>query len=52
VKKYVCETCRYIYDEKTGDPRRGVAPSTRWEDVPEDWDCPVCHAGKDRFQKQ
>ncbi len=46
--KYEC-VCGYIYDEAAGDPANGVAPGTKWADVPEDYACPVCGAGKDAF---
>ena len=46
--KYVC-VCGYIYDEDLGDEENGIAPGTKWEDVPEDWVCPVCGIGKDMF---
>lgn len=47
-EKYVCP-CGYVYDPAVGDPDNGVAPGTAWEDVPEDWVCPVCGLGKDSF---
>ena len=37
--KYVCSICGYIYDEATGIPEAGIAPGTKWEDLPEDWVC-------------
>ena len=40
--KYVCDVCGYVYDPEIGDPDNGVAPGTAWEDVPEDWVCPLC----------
>ena len=40
--KYVCDICGYVYDPELGDPDNGVAPGTPWEDVPEDWVCPLC----------
>lgn len=40
--KWLCKACGYIYDEATGDPDGGLEPGTKWEDVPEDWMCPVC----------
>ena len=43
MKKYVCDLCGYIYDE---------APGTKWEDVPEDWVCPLCGADKSQFSEQ
>ncbi|NLB37893.1 MAG: rubredoxin [Clostridiales bacterium] len=49
MKKYVCDICGYVYDEALGDPDNNVAPGTKWEDVPEDWECPVCGAPKDDF---
>ena len=50
MKKYICP-CGYIYDPEKGDPDHGVAPGTKWEDVPEDWLCPTCGIGKDMFQE-
>jgi rubredoxin len=49
MKKYECDNCNYIYDPAKGDPEAGIAPGTAWEDVPEDWVCPDCHATKDMF---
>lgn len=51
MKKYVCSACGYEYDPEKGDPDNGVAPGTAWEDVPEDWVCPVCGVGKDQFEE-
>jgi rubredoxin len=48
-KKYVCTICGHIYDEAQGDAEGGVAPGTRWEDVPPDWVCPDCGASKSDF---
>jgi rubredoxin len=50
--KYVCTICGYIYDPALGDPDNDVAAGTAWEDVPEDWVCPICGAGKDDFEKE
>lgn len=50
--KYVCVVCGYVYDEETGDPESGIAPGTKWEDVPEDYLCPLCFVGKDQFEEQ
>lgn len=52
MKKYVCEVCGYIYDEAMGDPTQGVAPGTKWEDVPEEWVCPLCQVGKENFSEE
>ena len=51
MKKYVCNLCGYVYDEAAGDPDYGIAPGTQWEDVPEDWVCPLCGAGKEEFSE-
>ena len=40
--KWVCIVCGYVYDEELGDPDHGIAAGTRWEDVPDDWECPEC----------
>ena len=50
--KYVCDICGYVYDPELGDPDNGVAPGTPWEEVPEDWTCPLCGVGKDQFSEQ
>lgn len=49
MKKYICDTCGYIYDPEKGDPDSGIAPGTAFEDIPEDWVCPLCGVGKDDF---
>ena len=51
MKTYECAICGWIYDEAKGCPEEGIASGTRWEDVPEDWHCPVCGAGKGDFQR-
>lgn len=51
MKKFECTACGYIYDEALGDPDSGIAPGTKWEDVPEDWVCPICGVGKDAFEE-
>ena len=50
--KYVCQACGYVYDEDLGDPNRNIAPGTRFEDLPDDYTCPWCGAGKDLFAAQ
>jgi rubredoxin len=47
---YVCTVCGYVYDPQQGDPDNGIDPGTKFEDVPDDWDCPVCGASKDDFE--
>jgi len=49
MKKYVCDVCGYIYDPEAGDPDGDVAAGTAFEDLPEDWLCPTCGAGKEDF---
>ena len=49
MQKYVCEPCGYVYDPELGDPDNGVEPGTAFEDLPEDWVCPICGVGKDEF---
>ena len=49
MKKYVCEVCGYVYDPAVGDPDNWVAPGTAFEDLPDDWVCPLCSVGKDQF---
>ncbi len=48
-RRFECATCGYVYDPALGDPDGGIAPGTAWEDVPDDWMCPVCGAGKADF---
>ncbi|WP_028505857.1 rubredoxin [Ruminococcus sp. FC2018] len=47
--KYVCNVCGYIYDPQEGAVDAGVAAGTKWEDVPEDFVCPLCGVGKEDF---
>ncbi len=42
--------CEHIYDEEKGDPDSGIAPGTRWEDIPDNWECPICGAPKSFFK--
>lgn len=49
MKSYKCEVCGYIYNPADGDPDSDVNPGTAWEDVPNDWVCPLCGEGKDVF---
>jgi|TARA_B100000768_G_scaffold172883_1_gene181565 rubredoxin len=48
-RKYECTVCFHIYDEALGDPDEGFAPGTLWENIPDDWVCPVCSVGKEDF---
>ena len=49
MKKYECDVCGYIYHPADGDPESGIPPETAFEDLPDDWSCPVCGASKDQF---
>lgn len=51
MKKYVCTVCGYIYDEIKGDPDSGIEPNTKWEDIPDDWTCPICGVTKENFEE-
>jgi rubredoxin len=51
MKKYRCLVCGYEYDPEAGDPANGVDPGTSFDDVPDDWTCPVCGAGKEEFEE-
>jgi len=52
MKKYVCVPCGYIYDPAVGDPDNGVVAGTSFEDIPEDWVCPLCGVGTDMFEPE
>ena len=49
--KYECTVCGYVYDPAEGDTDNGIEPGTPFEDLPEDWTCPVCGASTDEFEK-
>lgn len=49
--KYFCNPCGYVYDPEKGDPEHGIAPGTPFEDIPNDWVCPVCGVSKDMFMR-
>lgn len=50
MQKWQCTSCGYIYDPNVGDPDGGVPPGTTFEDLPDDWVCPVCGVPKDMFE--
>ena len=50
--KYVCDLCGWAYDEALGDPDNGIAPGTKFEDLPDDFACPLCGADKSSFTAQ
>ena len=49
--KYVCDICGWTYDEAAGDPEHGIAPGKKLEDLPEEFECPLCFVGKDQFSE-
>ncbi len=49
--KFKCQSCGYVYDPDQGDPMSGIAPGTSFEDLPEDWICPLCGVRKTEFIK-
>lgn len=49
--KYICTVCDWVYDPEIGDPEHGIAPGTKFEDIPADWVCPLCGVGKEDFEK-
>lgn len=48
--KYICIACGYVYDEDEGDANCGIEPGTAFEDLPDDWTCPMCGVGKEMFK--
>ncbi len=52
MKKYVCGVCGYVYDPAKGDPDSNIPAGTAFEDLPDDWSCPVCGASKDQFEPE
>jgi len=52
MENYVCTVCNYVYDPAKGDPDNDVAPGTSFEDLPDDWTCPICGVEKEDFEKE
>ena len=52
MKKYICDVCGWEYDEELGAPEHGIAPGTKFEDLPDNFECPLCLVGKDQFSEQ
>ena len=50
--KYVCLVCGYVYDPADGDPDNNIKAGMLFEDIPEDWSCPLCGVGKDQFESE
>lgn len=52
MKKYVCNVCGFVYDPTVGDPDSGIPAGTAFEDLPDDWTCPVCGVSKEDFSPE
>jgi rubredoxin len=52
MEKFRCTVCGYVYEPEKGDPDSGVRPGTSFEELPQDWVCPVCDPGKEKFEKE
>jgi len=52
MRRYRCLACEYVYDLAVGDPDNGIDPGTPFEDLPDDWVCPLCGVGKDMFEPE
>jgi len=50
MKKFRCSVCGYVYDPAAGDPDSGIEPGTSFENLPDNWECPLCGVGKDDFE--
>lgn len=50
--KFVCNICGFVYDEELGLPDQGIAPGTKFEDLPEDFECPLCGVDKSNFSEE
>ena len=52
MKKYVCDVCGFVYDEELGLPEKNIAPCTKFEDLPQDFVCPLCGVGRSAFSEE
>lgn len=52
MSKYVCQVCGWVYEEEIGWAEKGIAPGTKFEDLPDDFECELCGVGKDEFTKE
>ena len=52
LREYICEVCGYVYDPAVGDPDGGIAAGTAFENIPDDWVCPICGVGKSDFKPE
>ncbi len=51
LKRYTCTSCNWVYDPNVGDPDSGIAPGTKFSDIPDNWDCPICGCSSDVFEE-
>lgn len=51
MEKWVCTVCGYVYNSEIGHPKSGIEKGTEWENLPENWTCPLCAVNKDQFEK-
>lgn len=51
MKKFICTVCGYVYDPDEGDPNSGIEAGTPFEELPDEWCCPLCGVGKDKFEE-
>ena len=49
---YVCDVCDWTYEESSGAKDHGIEPGTKWEDIPDNFECPICGVGKDQFSQK
>ncbi len=52
MRKFVCEVCGWVYDETVGLPEQNVAAGTKFEELPKDFECPLCGVGKENFTEE
>ncbi len=52
MQKYVCNVCGFVYDPAVGDPESDIKANTPFEDLPDDWVCPICGVGKEEFERE
>jgi rubredoxin len=52
MKKYICDSCGWVYDPEKGDPDGNIVPGTPFEELPDDWTCPICGAAKEEFSAE
>ena len=52
MSKYVCSVCGWVYDEEVGVPNKGITAGTKFDELPEDFECELCGVGKENFTKE